>query len=203
MRPVWLDEERIAAAPIRLHAGKHDSPWDGVCVMELASLIADEEFSDRPRCVCPVVGSFMRSWNDRAGYHERQRLEPYARRVVGSRAGRDVTRRRRELCLAYARTGLGGDSARGTQLGQRARIALFCGVGAGLKLNEGAGEFAARVAFAAGDRDGAFRLLEAMLALGGKPQARQPAAPAPELEAAPLAEPVASPPQVRVPAGIS
>jgi hypothetical protein len=190
MEEVWLDEERIAAQPIRLSAGNHSSPFDGVCVVELASLIADEEFSDSPECVCPVIGSFLRAWNDRAGYHERQKLEPYARRIVGSRGGRDVTRRRRDLCLAYA----------GTR--QRARIALYCGVEAGLKLNQGAGEFAARVAFANGDSAGAFGLLEAMLAVGAKPGAPRVAPPAPRLEAAPLPELVASPPQMRVPAGI-
>jgi len=196
MRNARIDEERIAARPIRLASGRHDSPWDGVCVMELASLIADEDFTDRPQCVCPVIGSFLRGWNDRAGYHERQRLEPYARRIVGSRAGRDETRQRRDLCLAYTRARLTGGS---TQLGERARIALYCGVGAGLKLNEGAGEFAARVAFATGDAQGAFGLLEAMLAIGAGPNAK----PTTELEAAPLAQLVASPPQMRVPAGIS
>lgn len=200
MEEVQRDEERIAAQPIRLASGRHDSPWDGVCVMELASLIADEDFSDQPQCVCPVIGSFLRGWNDRAGYHERQRLEPYARRIVGSRAGRDLTRQRRDLCLAYTRARLGGDAARGSQLSQRTQIALYCGVGAGLKLNEGAGEFAARVAFATGDAQGAFGLLEAMLALCAKPGAHREE---PALEAAPLPQLVASPPHVRVPAGIS
>lgn len=208
MRPVWLDEERIAAEPIRLHAGKHDSPWDGVCVMELASLIADEDFSDQPKCVCPVIGSFLRAWNDRTGYHDRQRLAPYARRVVGTRAGRDITRRRRDLCLAYARRTLGGDGARGSELGQRARIALFCGVGAGVKLNEGAGEFAARIGFATGDHAGAFELLEAMLAIGPSSPASQQRLPTDgqaaevSLEAAPLPEAVSSSPEMRIPAGI-
>ena len=45
-------------------------------MVELASLIAQEEFSDRPRCVCPVIGAFLRGWNDRAPYAERQRLGP-------------------------------------------------------------------------------------------------------------------------------
>ncbi len=64
--------------PVRLTAGGHSSPREGVCVVELASLIAREEFSDRPRCVCPVIGAFLRGWNDRAPYAERQRLSPHA-----------------------------------------------------------------------------------------------------------------------------
>jgi hypothetical protein len=40
---------------LRLDPGAHRSPSDGVCLLELASLIAREPFSDRPRCVCGPV----------------------------------------------------------------------------------------------------------------------------------------------------
>src|SRR5918996_6139245 len=83
---------------LRLEAGAHDSPYDGVCVVELASVLAGEEFSDRPRCVCEVIAGFLRSWNDRAGHFDRQRLVPYASRIIGSRAEREVTRMRRDIC---------------------------------------------------------------------------------------------------------
>ena len=73
---------------LRLEAGSHDSPGDGVCIVELASVIAGEPFSDHPRCVCKVIAAFLRSWNDRASHSARQRLLPYAERVVGSRAAR-------------------------------------------------------------------------------------------------------------------
>jgi hypothetical protein len=151
---------------IRLAPGSHPSPVEGVCVVELSSVIAGEEFSDRPRCVCPVIGAYLRSWNDRAPHAERQQLLPYAVRIVGSRAGKAATRRRRDTCLEWA----GADLSRGpigrsvSRLGIRARIALFCGLGAALKLNEGAGDYAARVMFARRDTAGAFELLDALLA---------------------------------------
>jgi hypothetical protein len=154
--------------PVRLSDGGHTSPREGVCVVELASLIAQEEFSDRPRCVCPVIGAFLRGWNDRAPYVERQRLGPYAERIVGSRGSSGVTRERRDICLQWAGTDLGHGvvSRLWSKAGTRMRIAIFCGLGAAVRLNEGAGEYAARVAMAEGDAEGAFELLETLLATG-------------------------------------
>jgi hypothetical protein len=40
---------------IKLSKGKHTSPEDGACVMELASMLAGEQFSDHPASVCPVL----------------------------------------------------------------------------------------------------------------------------------------------------
>ena len=153
---------------IRLAPGAHGSPGDGVCVVELASLIANEEFSDRPRCVCPVVGSFLRGLNDRAAHAERQRLVPYAPRIVGSRAGRSITRRRRDMCLEWAGANLQGGAARRFlgEIAIRMRMAVFCGLGVAIRRNEGAGDYAARVALARDDGAGAFELLEALLAVG-------------------------------------
>jgi hypothetical protein len=162
-----------AGTRVRLTAGGHTSPREGVCVVELASLIAQEEFSDRPDCVCPVIASFLRGWNDRAPYAERQRLAPYAERIVGSRRGPEVTRERRDICLRWT----GADVSRGgvRHLFRRARtwarIAILCGPGAGLRPSEGAGDYAARVAMARGEEERAYELLDTLLAAGevGRP----------------------------------
>jgi hypothetical protein len=162
-----------AGTTVRLTAGGHSSPREGVCVVELASLIAQEEFSDRPNCVCPVIASFLRGWNDRAPYAERQRLAPYAERIVGSRRGPEVTRQRRDICLRWT----GADVDRGgfrrllTRAGTWARIAVLCGPGAALRPSEGAGDYAARVAMARGEEERAFELLDALLTAGeqGRP----------------------------------
>lgn len=45
----------------RLAVGRHDRPGPEVCVMELASMLAGERFSDRPGSVCPVVGALLRA----------------------------------------------------------------------------------------------------------------------------------------------
>lgn len=87
---------------IRLSKGKHASPGEGACVMELASMLAGEPFSDRPTSVCPVVAGFLRAYNDRIDDERRQDLYGYAAEVVGSRAGADVERERERRCLVWA-----------------------------------------------------------------------------------------------------
>jgi hypothetical protein len=126
-----------------------------------------------------VIGAFLRGWNDRAPHAERQRLGPYAARIVGSRSIPRVTRERRDLCLEWS----GADLSRGparrlvSRYGMRVRIAVFCGLRAALRLSEGAGDYASRVAAARADPEGAFALLDALLAVGAdRPPDRSPAA---------------------------
>jgi hypothetical protein len=156
---------------VRLAPGRHESPREGVCVVELASLLAAEDFSDRPRCVCPVIAAYLRGWNDRAAHRERQRLAPYATLIVGSRGDRKTTRRRREICLEWSGARLGRGRLRGAlaRLGMRARIAIFCGIRTATRANEGAGDYAARIAMARRDAGAAFALLDQLLAVGGRP----------------------------------
>jgi hypothetical protein len=87
----------------RLARGRHSSPEEGVCVMELASLLAHEPFSDHPQAVCPVIGAFLRAYNDRLDDHWRQDLYPYAAKVVGTRNPAVVERRRAQMCRERAR----------------------------------------------------------------------------------------------------
>src|SRR5437764_13434333 len=87
---------------IKLSKGKHASPEDGACVMELASMLAGEPFSDHPASVCPVIGSFLRAYNDSVDDRRRQDLYGYAASVVGSRAGMSVQRERAERLAEWA-----------------------------------------------------------------------------------------------------
>jgi hypothetical protein len=66
--------------------GAHGSPDEGACVMELASMLADEEFSDEPVSVCPVIAALLRRHNDSIDDERRQDLLAYAAKVVGSRS---------------------------------------------------------------------------------------------------------------------
>jgi hypothetical protein len=181
----------LAIESLHLAPGSHSSPREGVCVVELASLMAGEKFSDHPRCVCDVIAAFLRSLNDRVGHSDRQRLRPYAGRVVGSRAARQITRQRRDLCLAAAGARLEAGPIRRLlgRLAMRARIFVVIGLRPAVRLNRGAGEYAARVVFARNGAEEAFVLLDRLLAVGG-------------LEAAPLSDPVVGSPQLRVAAAI-
>lgn len=101
-----MSQQRAAAdanhQTVRLSKGKHASPGEGACVMELASLLAGESFSDRPASVCPVIAGFMRAYNDRVDDERRQDLYRYAAEVVGTRSGPDVEHTRERRCLEWA-----------------------------------------------------------------------------------------------------
>jgi hypothetical protein len=70
--------------------------------MELASMLAGEPFSDHPVSVCPVIGSFMRAYNDSVDDERRQDLYAYASEIVGSRANAEVERARIELLTSWS-----------------------------------------------------------------------------------------------------
>jgi hypothetical protein len=87
---------------IKLSKGKHSSPDTGACVMELASMLADEPFSDHPQAVCPVIASFLRAYNDAIDDRRRQDLYGYAAKVVGSRSSILAERARGDRVIAWA-----------------------------------------------------------------------------------------------------
>lgn len=153
---------------LRLEPGRHRSPRDGLCLLELTSILAEERFSDRPRCVCKVIAAFLRGWNDRSGHAQRQRLRPYAKRVIGSRARRSITHRRRDICLIWAGADLSGNflSRAIRRFAMRLRILALFGVRPALRLNDGAGELAARVVFARYDSATGLRLVDTLLEVG-------------------------------------
>ena len=92
----------VSYQTIKLSKGKHSSPEDGACVMELASMLAGEAFTDHPVSVCPVIGSFLRAYNDSIDDRRRQSLYEYASRVVGSRGAQRVQQARAERLAQWA-----------------------------------------------------------------------------------------------------
>lgn len=84
---------------VRVSRGSHLSPEEGACVMELASMIAGEPFSDRPRSVCRIVGALLRGYNDVTPDRRRQDLYRCASEVIGTRAPADVEARRLAHCV--------------------------------------------------------------------------------------------------------
>jgi hypothetical protein len=82
--------------------------------MELASMLADEPFSDRPANASRVIGAFLRTYNDGIDDERRQDLYPLAASIVGTARGRAVERDRASRCLEFARSlGAGTPSGRG------------------------------------------------------------------------------------------
>lgn len=87
-------DKTIDVDSIVLSSGAHASPEAGMCAMELTAYLAGEPHSDHPACASPVIAAYVRSWNDSLGDEARQRLKPYARRVIGTRASQAVEDRR-------------------------------------------------------------------------------------------------------------
>jgi hypothetical protein len=70
--------------------------------MELASMLAGARFTDHPASVSPVIGAFLRGYNDLINDGRRQDLYECAARIVGSRAPAAVQRRRADCLTAWA-----------------------------------------------------------------------------------------------------
>ena len=84
----------VSHQTIQLSKGRHASPEEGACVVELASMLAGEHFSDHPNSVCPVIAALLRNYNDRIDDRRRQDLYPYAARIVGTRGSASLERAR-------------------------------------------------------------------------------------------------------------
>jgi hypothetical protein len=89
---------------VRLSAGRHRNAGAGACVMELASMLAHEPFSDRPETASAVIAAFLRTYNDGLDDELRQDLYPLAALIVGSAGTRALEDERASRCLAFAET---------------------------------------------------------------------------------------------------
>jgi hypothetical protein len=98
---------------VRLAKGRHASPRLGVCVMELASMLAGDRFSDRPATASRVIAAFLRTYNDGIDDERRRDLYPLASLIVGTAGSRAVERERMSRCLEFAlRLGAGTPTGR-------------------------------------------------------------------------------------------
>jgi len=92
----------VSHQTIKLSRGRHSSPEHGACVMELASMLAGEGFSDHPRSVSRPIASFLRGYNDLLDDRRREDLYRYAAQAVGT-AGHPATEDARSArLLAWA-----------------------------------------------------------------------------------------------------
>src|SRR4051812_2265 len=92
-----MDNATISHQTVRLDMGSHRGPDKGVCVMELASMLAGEPFSDRPKAVSHVLGSLLQGYNDGLDDARRQSLKRFAAEAVGTADDAVSERDRRRL----------------------------------------------------------------------------------------------------------
>jgi len=148
---------------VRLARGRHQSPDQGACVMELASMLATEPFSDHPQSVCPVLGAFLRAYNDGLPDDRRQDLYEYAAKIVGTSSSRRVRRARARRCLLWYASEIPGAKS-------PSRLSLML---AGWTLGS-VGRAAARSArLSLRTHRSALRLIDELVEIGG-PSAAQP-----------------------------
>jgi hypothetical protein len=77
-RPLDLDN-------LVLDDGGHAENNNGeMCLLEAAAYMAGEPWSDHPQCVCPTLGAFGRSLNDRLPDDKRQLLKPLLPELLGT-----------------------------------------------------------------------------------------------------------------------
>jgi hypothetical protein len=91
----------VSHQTIKLSKGKHASAQHGACVMELASMLAGERFTDHPRSVSRSIAAFLRGYNDLLDDAHRQDLYRYASLCVGTAGSPTVERARVRRLLEW------------------------------------------------------------------------------------------------------
>jgi hypothetical protein len=161
---------QVSHQTIRLAKGKHQSAEQGACVMELASMLAGEPFTDHPQSVSAPIASFLRRYNDLLDDRRRQDLYPYASKVVGTASRPQVELARVRRLMAWA-----------DQMWASRRWPLRCRLG-GLRRSrartnhpELAGSYAVRALprMSAATHAAALALVDELIAMGS-PQALEP-----------------------------
>jgi len=82
-RHVSIEEVQPPTLLPLLSRGRHGSPHNGACFMELASMLAGERWSDRPACTHPLLAAVARHVNDYTSDDGRQRLAVLIPSVIG------------------------------------------------------------------------------------------------------------------------
>jgi hypothetical protein len=70
-----------------LSRGKHRNARKGACFMEMASVLANEPWSDHPKCTHPLLAGLARLVNDSTSDQNRSQLAVLIPSVVGLRGG--------------------------------------------------------------------------------------------------------------------
>jgi hypothetical protein len=101
MSPV-IEERLTKLAGLSLKSGSH-SPDSTFCVMEAVAFVAGEPWSDHPQCACPVISTFLRSWNDSLPTDaDRDRLlKPLIPLLVGTKGNKKLEIRRATMAADW------------------------------------------------------------------------------------------------------
>ena len=99
--PNMIDQKRLAKVTA-LANGSHGANSKKMCAMEAVAFIAREPWSDHPQCASPVIGAYMRAWNDALPDDERTALLlPLIPRLVGTRGSAALESRRATMAADW------------------------------------------------------------------------------------------------------
>lgn len=78
--------EKLArfATEFHLSPGRHASPAEGMCAIEVVAFLDGGPHTDSPRCACEIIAAFVRHLNDHMPDDIRPKLLPYLPRLIDS-----------------------------------------------------------------------------------------------------------------------
>ncbi len=82
-----------------LKKGAHADLEKGACIMELVSYIANEPWSDHPKCACQILTEYAICLNDRFSGEHRQLLKPLIPLLLNSKASDEIATARKRLIM--------------------------------------------------------------------------------------------------------
>ncbi len=88
---------------ISLLHGSHSTRDEGMCLLEAVAFVAGESHTDYPQCVCPVLASFGRSWNDglESDAERNRLLKPLIPRLINTKGSPALTEARSWMALDW------------------------------------------------------------------------------------------------------
>jgi hypothetical protein len=100
-KKIVIDQERLASITA-LKSGGHTPNDTKMCVMEAVAWVTHKDWTDHPPCVCPVIGAFMRAWNDGLPEEERTSiLLPYIPRLLNTKGDTALEQRRATMAADW------------------------------------------------------------------------------------------------------
>ena len=87
---------------LTLSHGNHSNRAAGTCLLEAVAWWAEEEHSDSPQCVSPVLAAFGRAWNDgMRSNEERATLKTYIPMLIGTAGNPKADERRSWMAMDW------------------------------------------------------------------------------------------------------
>jgi hypothetical protein len=89
---------------ITIKHGSHAAMDNMMCAMEAVAWLADERWSDKPECACPIISAFVRRWNDGICNDETRTrlLRPLIPRLLNTRSTKAIERRRMWMAVDWS-----------------------------------------------------------------------------------------------------